>query len=495
MQLGIMNYMYKKSLSKKALIKRIAMYSGMTLAVIVIVVFIGLFIQGYRFDSNEGRIEQYAMLQFNSNPAGANVSVSSKSINIQTPNKATVPAGKYDISMSKTDYETWTKTVDVKSGTLVWLNYALLVPKVLTVEPIVSFPEVSQTLESPEGHYILAKNRSDAPIFNLIDINSGTTKTTELTIPASVYSEATTVGLTHNFSIDKWDLGGRYVLIRHVYGDKSEWLVLDTQDANLTKNITRLFDFAISSISFSGTSGNIFYALGGNDIRKIDLSSETISRPLVSGVTSFSIFNSSVISYIGVGTTGANQQVVGLYRDGDDNPYVIQTIDKTDNLPINVSVARYFSQYYIAISDGKKVNILSGSYPISASDSSSLKILTSFTVDEVIQNLSFSPTGQHILVQSGVYFASYNLEYQSLSSSIVAGNGTTSPLKWLNDNYLWSDRDGSLRIFEFDGLNVHVINSVVAGQTVILTSNGRYLYSFNQSGTGYQLQRVRMILP
>jgi len=495
MQLDIMIYMHKKPLNKKAALRRFIMYGGMTLVVIVAVALIELFISGYRFDSDQGRIEQYALLQFNSNPAGAIVSVDGESLNVQTPNKVTVPAGVHVIQMSKTGYETWAKTVNVKSGILVWLNYALLVPNVLTVEPIASFPEVNQTITSPDGHYILIQNRADAPIFDLVDINSTTTKTTKLTIPVTTYSEAATTGIVHTFSIDKWDAGGRYALIKHIYGDKSEWLVLDTQDANLTRNITRLFDFAISCISFSGTSGNIFYALGGSDIRKIDLSAGTISRPLVSGVTSFSTYNSSILSYIGTGALGTNQQIVGLYRDGDDNPYIVQTIEKTDSLPINVSVARYFSQYYVAISNGKIVNIFSGSYPISASDSSSFKALTSLTVDEVVENLSFSPTGQHVLVQSGAYFASYDLEYQSLSSSSVAGTDAVSPLRWLNDNYLWSDRGGSLRVFEFDGANVHTINSVVTGQTVALTSNGRYLYSFSKVDAVYQLQRVRMILP
>lgn len=497
MQLGIMSYMHQKPLKKKAILKRVAVYGGMTLAVLVIVALIELFISGYRFDSDQGRIKQYAMLQFNSNPAGAAVLVDDKSINVQTPNKVTIPAGKHVITMSKPGYEKWAKTVDVKSGVLVWLNYALLVPEVLTVEPVASLPEVSQTLASPDSHLIIVQNRTDAPIFDLIDINSNITKTTKVTIPVTVYSDSTTVGTVHNFSIDKWDAGGRYVLVKHIYGNKSEWLVLDIQDANLTKNITRLFDFAISSISFSGTSGNVFYALGGTDIRKIDLLAGTISRPLVGGVTSFSTYNSSILSYVGSGTVGTDQQVVGLYRDGDDNPYIIRTTDKTDNLPTIVSVSRYFSQYYVAIADSKKVDVFSGSYPISASDSSSLKALTSLTVDEAVQNLSFGPTGQHILVQSGAYFASYDLEYQLLSSSTISGTGTgvILSLKWLNDNYLWSDRDGSLKIFEFDGSNAHVINPVVAGQTTALTSNGRYLYSFNKTDVGYQLQRVRMILP
>lgn len=488
-------FMYHQPLNKKVVIKRIVIYAGMTLAVGAIVASIIFFILGYRFDSNEGRIEQYAMLQFNSNPSGASIKIDDKFLSIQTPNKITIPAGSHSVAMSKAGYETWNKNINIKSGVLVWLNYALLVPKILTVEPTVNFTEIYQTLASPEGHYMLVQGRADTPAFELVDISANTIKTSSLTLPATLYTDANAIGVSHTFQIDKWDDGGRYALIKHSFGDKNEWLVLDTQDVNLSKNITRLFDFAISSIKFSGTSGNVFYALGGSDIRKIDLSAGTISRPLVGSVISFETYNSNIICYVGNGTSGANQKVVGLYRDGDDNPYIIQTITKSDNLPINASVVSYFSQYYVAISDGKKVDILSGSYPVLINDTSSIKALVSLTLDENIQNLSFSPIGQYILMQSGAYFASYDLEYQSLASSTVKGTEVISGVKWLNDNYIWADRDGSLSIFEFDGANTHVINPVVTGQSVTLTSNGRYIYSIDKTATGYQLQRVRMILP
>lgn len=465
----------------------------MTLAVGVIVTFVVLFVLGYRFDSSDGRLERYTMLQFNSNPSGADVTVDGKSLSSQTPNKVTIQAGKHLITMSKTGYETWTKNVDAKSGVLTWLNYALLVPKKLTVEPIASYAAIYETLASPEGRYMLVEEQADTPVFNLVDLSSDTIRATKLTIPASLYSDATTADITHNFHIDKWDDGGRYVLIKHTYADKNEWLVLDTQDANLTKNITRLFDFAITSINFLGTSGNIFYALGTNDIRKIDLSAGTISRPLVSNVISFNIYSTNIIGYVGNGTA-ANQKIIGLYRDGDDNAHIIRTI-LDDNLPINIAAARYFNEYYVIISDGKKVDILSGSYPNSVNDASSLKALTSFVMNEDIQNLSISPTGEYILMQSGAYFASYDLEYQSLASTRLTGTGSVALLRWINDNYIWSDRDGSLTIREFDGTNIRTINTVATGQSATLTSNGRYLYSINKSVTDYQLQRVRMVLP
>lgn len=487
--------MHHKPLNKKILIKRTVTYTSMTLAVGVIVTFIVFFVLGYRFDAGNGQIEQFALLQFNSVPSGATVTVDNKTLNSQTPNKSAVPAGKHIITMSHSGYETWSKTIEIKSGVLEWLNYALLVPKKLTVETVANYDAIYATLTSPNQRYMLVEGRSDAPSFDLVDLSSDTIKTTKLTVPADMISESTTTGVTHVFQIEKWDDGGRYVLIKHTYDSKIEWLVLDTQDINSTKNITRLFDFAINSIYFSGTSGNLFYALGSNDIRKLDLSAGTISRPLVSNVASFNTFDSNLITYVGTGTTGTNQQIVGLYRDGDDKPFILRAITNTDDLPVNVATTRYFNEDYVAISEGKKVDILSGSYPNSVNDKSSLKALTSLTTVENVQNLSFNPTGEYVFIQSGAYFASYDLEYQKFTSANLEGNGNVPMFKWLNDQYIWSDRDGKLTIREFDGANVHTINSTITGQDATITSNGRYIYSINKSATNYQLQRVRMILP
>jgi hypothetical protein len=68
-------------------------------------------------------------------------------------------------------------------------------------------------------------------------------------------------------------------------------------------------------------------------------------------------------------------------------------------------------------------------------------------------------------------------------------------LQWLDENHLWSDREGKLTIREFDGADLYTINDVTFGQDAALTNNGRYIYSINKTKTGSQLQRVRMILP
>lgn len=487
-----MQYLHFKK-KRKDLYKLVAAYAFMIFAIISIVIVIVMFLLGFRFDTSKGNIEQYAFLQYNSTPSGAVVAVDGKNISSKTPSQSSVPAGKHTITMWRQGYETWSKTVDLKSGTLTWLNYALLVPKDLTVEPVANYTAMASSLASPEGHDIIIQEKIDLPIYDLVDLSSDTIKTTKLTIPTSAYSGSNTYGVAHTFQFDRWDEGGRYLTIKHTYGDKFEWLVMDTQDVAATKNITRLLNITTNKVLFSGTSGNLFYALdSSSDIRKLDLSAGTLSRPFVNGASDFNIFE-NIITYNGMNAAG--KQTVGVYRDGDEKSYELRAVSPGQDSQLHIAASNYYNENYVAISEGKKVDILSGSYPNTANgDAASLKIVTSFTADN-IDILSFSPTGEYVMVQSGAYFASFDLEYRMFKSSTIQGSGTVSQMRWLDKNYVWFDRDNNLTIREFDGENVHLINTVVSGQDATLTHNGRFIYSINKTNTGYQLQRVRMILP
>lgn len=482
-------------LKQKKIIKRAAVYVVMTLAVVIIVTFVVLFVLGFRFDADKGQITQYSFLQFSSSPSGAAVTVDGKIMASKTPDKTSVPAGKHEVIMWRDGYEKWQKSVDLKAGTITWLNYALLIPKQLTVESVSGFTSLYSSLASPEGKSILIQEKVEIPAFNLFDLGSDIVKSTQIVIPANLYSDANIASYGHIFKIAKWDDGGRYVLVGHTWNNQEEWLVLDTQNVASTKNITRLFNISISDINFSGTSGNDFYILSQSDIRKLDLSAETISKPLVSNVTSFGLYKTNIITYVGIDSVDKTKQVAGLYREGDVTSHILRTTNLQDVI-LHIATTHYFNENYVAISEGNNVDVLSGSYPNNASeDATSLKKIASYTVTEDVQKLSFSPIGEYILTQSGPNFTSYDLEYQTISESKIEGINSNLQLEWLDDNYVWSERDGSLVIREFDGANAHVINVMVPGHDAVLTHNGKYIYSVGQSNTGYQLQRVLMILP
>ncbi|MEP7205115.1 MAG: PEGA domain-containing protein, partial [Candidatus Saccharibacteria bacterium] len=380
--------MYRRSSKKKELLKRIAIYSVMTFSVLFIVAGLIFVTLGYRFDGVDGRVEQSALLQFATVPSGATIEIDGKSIGSRTPAKNSVLAGTHKIVMRRDGYETWQKTLNIKAGTLTWLNYARLVPIKRTLTPVAQYASVAASLATTDGRNIIIQPDGALPSFQLVNLQSDDIKPITLTLPASLYSEASTPGVVHNFRLDQWDSGGRYLLLQHTYGDKKEWLVVDTRNVDATVNVTNLFDLDISSVKFSGTNGSILYGLSGTDIRKIDISAGTISRTLVSHVTSFDLFETNVITYVGNDEKNPTRRVVGLYREGDSSPHILRTVDSAADVPLVIATGRYFNRDYVAIAEGNQVTLLGGRYPSSSEDNTSLAVVKSFNFVTGVNRLS-----------------------------------------------------------------------------------------------------------
>lgn len=483
--------MDKNRLKKKNLRKLIVLYIMMTAVVITSVFFIIMVVMGFGYDANKGKLEQYGFLYFSSTPSGANVTVDGKLIGSKTPNKVNVSAGKHTVLINKDGYEAWSKTVESKAGVISWLNYAILIPKKIEIESLVNYDAIVDSLTSPKSHYMILQSESSTPTFDLVDISSNTIKSTKLTIPKTLYSEADTAGVAHSFSMEKWDSGERYVLIKHNYGDKSEWLVLDNQDAGVTKNITKLFNISISQIYFADTGGNKFYVLDTNDVRKLDLGAGTISKSLVSNVKSFAVSDLNVITFISKKDETKDQQIAGIYLESSDKSYALRTTNGSADL--HISTAHYFKEDYVAISEGKKVDIFGGSYPNSDNkEATSLSVIKTINLDGSVNELNFSPAGEYVFIRSGSSFTTYDLEYNNLNKTNITSQVVDFSIKWLDNSNLWSDADSSLSIREFDGANYHKINNVLLNQDIALNHDKSYIYSINKVGEKYQLQRVKL---
>ena len=487
--------MFKRPSKKQLLVRRIITYVVMVLAVLVIVSGTILFILGYRLDSDKGRLEQGALIQFDSRPNGAKVSIDGNAINANTPSKQTVVAGKHVFAVNRDQYQPWSKTLDVKAGTLQWLDYILLVPKDLPVESVAKYDTVYAEKASPDNKWLLVQEKAETPTFRLVDLRSQQIKSSTISIPASIYSDAATENINHVFTIESWDEDGRYAIVKHDFNDKSEYIVLDTQDVQTSVNVSTALSIPLSELKFSGTSGNILFGLTDGTVRKLDLSNATISRGLISNVKDFNVFDSKIVTYTGTDPTNSAHQVAGIYREGDELPHVLRVVNNL-TAPLTIAAGQYYSDDYVAISEGLKVSVLKGRYPASSdTNNTSLKQYAEFTALANVDTTSFSIEGDRLVVQSGLNIVSYEVEYMRQTNATITTSETAAhTLKWLDNAYLWAVYDGHLSIREFDGTNTHVIMKMEPGFDATLSQNGKYLYGIAKSGDSYQLQRVKMIL-
>lgn len=487
--------MYRRPSKKQQLIRRIIVLIITIFSVLVIVTGTILFILGYRLDSVNGRLEQGALVQFDSQPGGANVTIDGVYTNSQTATKKSLIAGTHSFLVDRDQYEPWNRTLTLEAGTLTWLDYIRLVPKNLQKQTIASYASVHDVAASPDQQMLLVHQKVESPEFDLIDIRNTEARSSRFTLPQSLYSEAGTEGVSHRFMLDEWDNEGRYIIMKHDYRDASEWLVVDTENVESSVNVTRLLSLNLTDLQFAGTSGNVLFGLSDGVIRKLDLAGATISRGLVNNVDSFEMYESNILTYVGRSASDKTKTVAGLYRDGEREPHILRTVDNATT-SLRIDTARYYNDDYVAVSEGREVTVLKGSYPSAGqTDNRTLKTVKTFTAPADINQLNFSPEGDYVLAQSGLTYLTYEVEYDRLHESTVETTATEAQrLEWLDQAYLGAVYDGHYSMRDFDGSNVHVIMPMEPGFDATLSQNGRFIYGVNKTDETYRLERVTMIL-
>lgn len=464
-------------------------YGIMTFAVVAISVICILFVLGYRLNTS-GQIEQQALLQFRSTPSSATVEIDGMQQSFRTPNKKTVPSGEHTVAMRLNGYRDWSKTFGIEAGSISWLNYARFVPTDITTDNVREFDALTGMVPSPDKRWLAIVGDATSPKLTIADIrNEKQPRFSDINIPqdALKLEEGQKPGI---FSIMEWDFGSRYLLVKHEVAGRADVIRVDRADAKNTKNISQQLKVGIEKAHFIGTSGNAFFALVDGDVRKIDLSGGTISRPFITKVNDFILYKSDTIAFT---ATRDDQAVAGIYKDGDEE-LIVRTFEK-DNQPVRATVSSYFSDTYLAISHGNTVEVLKN--PQDDSESAG-RVFAKFDTPESIQWLQFASSGRFVVAQHGNTFTTYDLEEdKEFTTTLAEGEGDIKKrLHWLDDYYVWTDVGGSFRMVEFDGGNQQVLNTVEPGFGATLSQNGERLFTVNKSEDSSKmiLQSTHMVI-
>ncbi len=482
--------------SKKQTIKQIAIYVLMTLSVVVVVSLLIFFMLGFRIDRSTGTIEQGGLVQLNSIPSGASITIDAARLSATTSTKTTLAAGQHSILMSRNGYLNWQKTVDVKSGTILWLNYARLIPSERPVDDVVALPAVTSSLASPNQKLYAMTTVGDPLTLRVAVIDSDTPEIKTVTIPEAVLAVSSDPQ-SDSLALMAWDSSSRYVLVEHRYNDATEWLVVDTEDGTRTKNISSFFDITLTKPQFSQDDSNILYGITNGDVRRIDIDNATISAPLVRNVAEFSFYDRTTLLYITAIDQNTKSRSVGYRNEGASEPRAIRTYSDDGTMPLHVAMGKYYSQPYIAVAYGTTIDILSGSLPRSDSDTPlSLTAIATVSTPGQVDFLSNKTSGRFFVMQYGNSYSVYDLELQKVTTTTLRGEAVQQgELQWLDGYTLWSGLDSKLRFYEFDGANQNDIMSIATGQRPALSPNGRFIYAPTVDEKGnFHLSRVRLIL-
>lgn len=442
---------------------------------------------GYRFDFGDRSIEQGALLQFRSTPASAQIVLDDKLLNFNTPGKLDVAVGTHSVKMQKKDYNDWSKTVTVKAGELRWLNYARLIPnKIENTTPLRFTAAVAGALPTPDRQYIAVVADAAQPTVQIVDLrNDENVVSRSVTIPQDELT--ITPGQPSQFSIVEWDFGSRYLLVLHRTGELAEYIRIDrSNETGAAQNITKEFNLPFLDMHFSGTSGNVLYALTSKDLRKIDTSAGSVSQPLVVGVEQYRLYRENDIAFVALRT---DKRVAGVYIDEKETIVRSAPVEQ----PVLVDVSRYYSNYYFAVSTPTGVDVLKD--PAETTQASTRTHAQLKTTGHETSWLDFASSGRFILAGTATVYSVYDLETEesyTVQAAVSSAPGVAP--RWLDDFSLVSTVSGKARIFDYDGLNAHDVASANPTLPAFLSDQGTFLYSFVENGGVMTLQSSRLIL-
>ncbi len=474
--------MQKHHTRRKQLTIRWFTYGCMTIAVVFGLLACFAWVSGFRLDLGNREISQVSLVQFRSFPSGANVDINDKKQSFTTPGRQNVKSGATDLKIYKNGYNDWSKTVTVRSGEIRWIDYVRLIPQTITTDSVKSFDSIKQMMASPDKHWLLLRTTNDKPNITLADISDPKNiRFSQLTIPADMMTTPPE-GQTSSFSLIEWDDGSRFVMIKHDYGAGSEIIRLDRKNPGAADNLTRDFNLNISSPHFAGSSGNVFYALTGTDLRKFDVGNKSVSAPLVTGVSAYNLYGDSKLAYVATTNAEPKQQIVGVYVDGKNT--IVRTYDSIKRT--FAQFTHYYDSDYLAIGRGETVSIIPSPLSAGASNSSAIYLSSPGGMDF----MEFSESGRFVVAGLDMNKVSYDLE--TGDNYVFQTAGTSGAPYWVDEFHMVNYTNGEIELMEFDGTNR---SRIVSGRgAVVLSSDGRYLLSLGDGSAGAILQRSKMIV-
>ena len=471
--------MYKATSKRKKRAQLVFIYSLMTLSVVAIVAILVLIMLGYRFNRFDGRVEQGGLVQFDSRPSGASVSVDGTTLANKTASKITLTTGQHDVTMSKDGYNDWRKTVEVKPGAVLWLNYAFMLPKQPIVDTVATIPAASSVLASPDRKYIaVVQTPSDASL-TVVPVNDDKPQFQQVAFDPKVYT-APAEGASQSFALVAWDKDSRHGLVKHIYNDgKAEYLWVDLRGQDTQRNITTSLGVDIASAEFSLDDSNILYVLTMNhELRRINIANNTLSGPLVAQVASFTQADRSTVTF----TTLPDETMkrsVGYLTNGSSVPRLMRSTTEPESTPFSMVIAKYYGDQFMVFLKGQTVEIMTGDIPASASNTlPNLTQVAKFNAAGPVANLSFSPYEKRFVsaeYSGGV--AVYDLELHKLSTATFS-TPQARKLDWLNTYHFATTAGGNISLFDFDGTNGQSLAAATLDMPVTLSENNKYVYHF-----------------
>ncbi len=405
-------------------IKYPALIAGITVVTIALVAY-G---RGYFYSFETGEIASGGLLYINSEPSGANVRIDD-SAQGTTETRIRLASGQYGVELQRDGYRSWTKEVRISEADVTYARYPVLVPNTVPSEPVRDLSNVRFISQSDDQQYLaVAETVDGGDRIRVFRVGASESSRIVFTPPSG----------QRRFTVQDivWSPDVSRAFVHTATPDgATRYFTFNPDVTESGRAINSLAGTMVRNPVF-GENDTFIYGMTDDDVLRrasvMDGSQQTVAR----NIAAFDVYEDHIY---------AVQQVSGgtrLVRIDDGN--VASLLAYPTSYAYELKTIRHADALYIVLhnTDTNQVTLVTNI----GSDVDTMSLPPG-----VAEHMTISPNGQYVVMRTGTYFTTYDLEREQ-TYRFTLPDVDAEP-QWYTDHHMVTVSQDEVILFEFDGAN------------------------------------------
>lgn len=459
-------------------------YVLVAIAVLLATTLLIMYAYGFRL-SRDGQLNQNGLVFVSSQPTNGRVLIDGEEEST-TNAKLNLPAGRYNMVISRDGYVDWRRRILVEGGSVDHYVYPLLLPTEFTSETVQTFPTTPVfTSQTPDKRWLLVQE-SAGDRFSVYDLNRNpetVAETTELVVPVSI---TTPTEKPATWEAVEWTSNNRHLLaVRNYVANEqkqSEYILIDRVRPEGSHNLTNDLSLAkTATVTLRDKKADLYYVF---DEAEKWLSTASLSEPtpvlVSSNVLQYKSYGPDILLY--ATDVNTNEGQTRLVLKNKDRVYDIRRVAASDTYLLDI--ARYDGEWYVVVGSSREPRVYLYEDPVrSITEGRSGRAVTSFAFSVNRANhVAFSANAQFIAVQNSTDIHVYDIDnvraYRYELPFPLDKPQTRAT--WMDGYRLTYVSSGKQVLFEYDRNNSREITESSAARGGFFDRNNQYLYTFTK---------------
>jgi hypothetical protein len=443
----------------------------------------------YGFGLKNGKVIQNGMVDLASAPNPAQIYINGELSNNSTNTRITLQAGTYTFELKRSGYRSWSRSIIVEGGQIMYYDYPMLFPDTLTASTVQDYSSSPVVVtQSPNQQWLMVASPGSLGSFNLYNLNNTRQAPTTVTLPDGLLSAATS---SQSLQVVQWSNDNTHVLLRHTYDGNTEYILMDISSPDQSVNLTKFLALSQSdTLSLSNLQYDqyIIYDTSAQTLSRASLSSSQ-AQPYMSKVLAFKTYGSNMVLYVTPDPKDSTKVDVNLY-DGNNTYTIRHDVTNTTYL---LDLTTYNGDLYVVVSAESENTEYIYEDPVSQITDPQIGIAVPVQIFHITAPTyeAFSPNTQYIMFEGGSNFGVYDA-LNEVGYSYTIPDQLDTPqthASWMDSAHLIYVSNGKAVVVDYDDTNRQILVSADPSYIPYFEQSYDYMYTLVPSATepGHEL--------